>query len=44
MVIVCPILERDEVHSGTLHNTAVIISNTGHFSLCMVCVSCAVGG
>ena len=29
MVIVCPILERDEVHSGTLHNTAVVISNTG---------------
>lgn len=31
MVIVCPILERDEVHSGTLHNTAVVISNTGQF-------------
>ncbi|CAI8023225.1 Beta-ureidopropionase [Geodia barretti] len=29
MVIVCPILERDELHSDTLHNTAVIISNTG---------------
>ena len=29
MVIVSPILERDEVHSGTLWNTAVVISNSG---------------
>jgi predicted amidohydrolase len=29
MVIVCPILERDELHAGTLHNTAVVISNNG---------------
>ena len=29
MVIVCPILERDDVHSGTIWNTAVVISNSG---------------
>ncbi len=29
MVIVSPILERDEVHQGCLANTAVVISNTG---------------
>ena len=29
MVIVSPILERDEVHSSTLWNTAVVISNSG---------------
>ncbi|XP_063769108.1 beta-ureidopropionase isoform X1 [Pseudophryne corroboree] len=29
MVIVSPILERDEAHGGTLWNTAVVISNTG---------------
>jgi len=29
MVIVSPILERDEVHQDTLWNTAVVISNTG---------------
>ncbi|CAH1802234.1 unnamed protein product [Owenia fusiformis] len=29
MVIVSPILERDEIHGETLHNTAVVISNTG---------------
>lgn len=28
MVVVSPILERDEVH-GTLWNTAVVISNSG---------------
>jgi len=30
MVIVSPILERDENHGDTIWNTAVIISNTGH--------------
>jgi beta-ureidopropionase len=30
MVIVSPILERDEVHGGTIWNTAVVISNTGN--------------
>lgn len=30
MVIISPILERDENHGGTLWNTAVVISNTGH--------------
>lgn len=30
MVIVSPILERDEVHGDTLWNTAVVISNTGY--------------
>lgn len=29
MVIVSPILERDEVHGGTIHNTAVFIDNRG---------------
>ncbi|KAI5614125.1 beta-ureidopropionase, partial [Silurus asotus] len=29
MVIVSPILERDEIHLGTLWNTAVIVANTG---------------
>ncbi len=29
MVIVSPILERDEAHGGILANTAVVISNTG---------------
>ncbi|XP_075071569.1 beta-ureidopropionase [Mixophyes fleayi] len=29
MVIVSPILERDEAHADTLWNTAVVISNTG---------------
>lgn len=29
MVIVSPILERDENHQGSLANTAVVISNTG---------------
>lgn len=29
MVIVSPILERDEVHGDTLWNTAVVISNSG---------------
>ncbi|XP_078082900.1 beta-ureidopropionase [Mustelus asterias] len=30
MVVVSPILERDEVHGGTLWNTAVVISNSGN--------------
>jgi len=30
MVIVSPILERDETHQGTIWNTAVIISNSGN--------------
>jgi len=30
MVIVSPILERDEAHGGTLHNTAVVIGNRGN--------------
>ncbi|XP_053326378.1 beta-ureidopropionase [Spea bombifrons] len=29
MVIISPILERDELHGDTLWNTAVVISNTG---------------
>ena len=29
MVIISPILERDEAHGGVLANTAVVISNTG---------------
>ena len=29
MVIISPILERDETHGGILANTAVVISNTG---------------
>lgn len=46
MVIVCPILERDKTHFGSLHNTAVVISNTGnylqsslHSMCCRVCVA-----
>ncbi|XP_065574217.1 beta-ureidopropionase-like isoform X2 [Artemia franciscana] len=30
MVIISPILERDEVHGDTIWNTAVVISNTGN--------------
>ncbi len=30
MVIVSSILERDEAHGGTLHNTAVVIGNRGN--------------
>ena len=30
MVIVSPILERDETHGGTIHNTAVVIGNRGN--------------
>lgn len=30
MVIVSPILERDELHGGTIHNTAVVIGNRGN--------------
>ncbi|MCO4759946.1 MAG: acyltransferase [Myxococcales bacterium] len=30
MVIVSPILERDETHGGTIHNTAVVIGNNGN--------------
>jgi len=30
MVIVSPILERDEAHGGTIWNTAVVISNKGN--------------
>ena len=29
MVIISPILERDEAHSSTLWNTAVVIGNGG---------------
>ena len=29
MVIVSPILERDDAHGGTIHNTAVVIGNRG---------------
>ena len=29
MVIISPILERDDAHGGILANTAVVISNTG---------------
>lgn len=29
MVIVSPILERDETHGDNIWNTAVVISNTG---------------
>ncbi|XP_048370217.1 beta-ureidopropionase isoform X2 [Sphaerodactylus townsendi] len=29
MVVVSPILERDDVHGGTLWNTSVVISNSG---------------
>lgn len=31
MVIVSPILERDENHGDTIWNTAVVISNTGRY-------------
>lgn len=31
MVIISPILERDNVHSGTLWNTAVVIDNHGEY-------------
>lgn len=30
MVIVSPILERDDAHGGTIHNTAVVIGNNGN--------------
>lgn len=30
MVIISPILERDEAHGGTIHNTAVVIGNNGN--------------
>uniref|UniRef100_A0A4W3IRX2 Beta-ureidopropionase n=1 Tax=Callorhinchus milii TaxID=7868 RepID=A0A4W3IRX2_CALMI len=30
LVVVSPILERDEVHGETLWNTAVVVSNSGH--------------
>ena len=33
MVIVSPILERDEIHGGTIHNTAVIIGNRGEITI-----------
>lgn len=29
MVIISPILERDEVHNDTIWNTAVVVSNSG---------------
>ena len=29
MVIVCPILERDDLHMGIIWNTAVVVSNSG---------------
>lgn len=29
MVVISPILERDEIHGGTLWNVAVVISNSG---------------
>jgi len=31
MVIVSPILERDNAHGGTIWNTAVVIGNNGHY-------------
>lgn len=31
MVIVSPILERDETHGDTIWNTAVVISNSGKY-------------
>ena len=31
MVIVSPILERDDAHGGTIWNTAVVISNNGRY-------------
>eukprot|EP01133_Synstelium_polycarpum_P009748 gene9748-11384_t len=30
MVIVSPILERDQVHGSTIHNTAVVVGNNGN--------------
>ncbi|XP_030632878.1 beta-ureidopropionase isoform X2 [Chanos chanos] len=30
MVVISPILERDEIHGGTLWNTAVVVSNAGN--------------
>uniref|UniRef100_W5MJE9 Beta-ureidopropionase n=1 Tax=Lepisosteus oculatus TaxID=7918 RepID=W5MJE9_LEPOC len=30
MVVVSPILERDDIHGGTLWNTAVVVSNSGN--------------
>jgi beta-ureidopropionase len=30
MVIVSPILERDDAHGGTIHNTAIVIGNRGN--------------
>ena len=30
MVIICPILERDEAHGDTIWNTAVVIGNNGN--------------
>ncbi|EGG24309.1 beta-alanine synthase [Cavenderia fasciculata] len=30
MVIVSPMLERDEVHGSTIHNTAVVVGNNGN--------------
>lgn len=30
MVIISPILERDEAHGGTIWNTAVVIGHHGH--------------
>jgi len=30
MVIVSPILERDDVHGSTIHNTAVVVGNNGN--------------
>ena len=29
MVIVCPLLERDDLHLGTIWNTVVVVSNSG---------------
>lgn len=29
MVVISPVLERDETHGGTLWNTAVVISSSG---------------
>lgn len=31
MIIISPILERDENHGDTIWNTAVVISNTGNY-------------
>ena len=30
MVVICPILERDEAHGDTIWNTAVVIGNNGN--------------